>query len=303
LDELASQRTTMHIINGGLQFKFLVFIFARTLVNGGYIRQRTPTTAYMRALASIKFKKMTRLLIIMTVILPITAKTQELKKVKNQTLYDYEEYYVLKEDKKIKQGQYIKLTQFKKDTLVSGKYEVNTKNGNWRYFERGILIAQGTYNSDKKTGLWEYFENGSLITKYDYSENLLVYQSQTDYEYEILQENRTIKSKLERPPVYPHFYPLIYEKLTYPMTALRMAVFGKVLVSFVVNENGTTSDYKIENDIGADCGKEIPNVLKEFNKDWLPGILNAKPIATRVFVVGEFKLFDNGDKTVIVRKI
>lgn len=245
---------------------------------------------------------MIRLLIILTAILPITAEAQDLKKIKNQTSYAFEEYYVLKDDKKIKQGQYIKLTQFKNDTLVSGKYKDNMKTGNWRYFERGALIGQGTFESDKKIGLWKYFENGTLVTKYDYSENLLLYQSQTNYEHEIIQGNQVSKTKLERPPVYPDFYPLIYEKIVYPTTALRMGVSGKVVISFVVSENGTTNDYKIEHDIGADCGNELQSVLRAFNKDWLPGILNGKPVATRVFVVGEFKLFDNFDNTVIVRK-
>jgi hypothetical protein len=46
----------MHIIKAGVQFKFLIFIFVQRAVNGGQIRLRKPTTAYILALAATKFQ-------------------------------------------------------------------------------------------------------------------------------------------------------------------------------------------------------------------------------------------------------
>ena len=221
--------------------------------------------------------------------LPNISRGQDVKKIKNQTLFDYEQYFVMKDDKKIKQGKYYKLTQFKEDTLISGNYDQNKKNGIWKYFERGSLLAQGKFDSDKKIGVWDYFENSKLITKYNHSSDSILYQSS--------------KSKLERPPVYPDFYPVIYEKMVYPMAALRMGVMGNVTASFVVTKEGTAEDFKLENGIGADCDKELLDALKIVNKNWSPGILNGEKIAVRIFVIAEFKLFDNGDKAIIVRKL
>lgn len=229
---------------------------------------------------------MIRLFFLSLAIFPTTIFCQETKKVKNQTLYYYEEYHVVKANKNVKEGRYFKLTQFKQDSLASGTYVKNEKSGTWRFYERGILIARGNYENGKKLGAWDYFENGSLTFKFDHTTDSVLFSA---YRQGV--------------PQYPGFTHAVYENIQYPMQALRMGVMGRVSVSFVVNEDGTTGDYKIEKDIGAGCGEELLRVLKLLNRAWLPGELNGKKISDKVVVVGEFKLLDNGDKTIVVRKI
>jgi hypothetical protein len=250
--------------------------------------------------------------VILALILPYLGLTQDIKNVKKQTRFSYEEYYVLKDDKKIKHGKYYKmthfkgpylnLTEFKEDTITSGAYNQNKKTGIWNYYDKGLLIGRGRFSDDKKVGAWQYFWNNKLICEFDHSAGALLYQMQSDSEYEILQPSGETRSKLERAPVYPDFYPLVYEKISYPEEALRLGIVGKVLVSFVVGKDGTTKDFKIEKDIGSNCGEELLSALKVLDKGWLPGLKNGEPVAVRHYVVAEFKLFENGYLTIIVEK-
>lgn len=88
--------------------------------------------------------------------------SQDLKK-KKVTSGDYiEEYFVLKENKKIKHGQYLK---FKKDMLDRkilveiGNFDKNIKSGTWySFFSHGSIKSYGAYVMDKKEGPWiEYY--------------------------------------------------------------------------------------------------------------------------------------------------
>lgn len=211
--------------------------------------------------------------------------SQEIKKVKNQTIYDYEEYFVAKADKNIKEGKYFKLTQHKEDSLVSGTYLKNERSGHWRFYERGVLIGEGDYREGKKQGVWHYFENGQLTLKYDHTLDSVLVRGSNEV------------------PQYPGFSHLIYENILYPVQALRMGIMGKVEISFVVSENGEIGNFKIEKDIGSGCGSELLRVLMLLNNDWLPGEVNGRKVPVKVLVSGDFKLLDNGDKTIVVRKI
>ncbi len=54
---------------------------------------------------------------------------------------------------------------------------------------------------------------------------------------------------------------------------------GKVIVSFVINEDGTTSDYKVIKDLGYGTAQELIRVLKNSPK-WKPAMENGKPVKT-----------------------
>ena len=92
--------------------------------------------------------------------------TQDVKKVvqvgKNSQIS--EEYFVLKSDKSIKHGNYVKYLirlAVEKYFQEFGSYDHNTKSGVWFYFNpihpRNPISIIGEFNGGQRTGQWVYF--------------------------------------------------------------------------------------------------------------------------------------------------
>jgi TonB family protein len=79
------------------------------------------------------------------------------------------------------------------------------------------------------------------------------------------------------------------ENLRYPTDARRKGIEGKVMVSFVVNTDGTVSDIEILQGIGGGCDEEAIRIVKESPK-WEPGIVRGKAVRTRMRLPLNFKL-------------
>jgi len=104
---------------------------------------------------------------------------QETTFIENKTPNGYfEEFYVLKDDKNIKHGAYVKYRYSFGTILVSesGNYEKGQKHGEWQYFHdsrkfRNSLKERGTYFTGLKNGLWTSFHldsttNNTTTAKY-----------------------------------------------------------------------------------------------------------------------------------------
>ena len=71
------------------------------------------------------------------------------------------------------------------------------------------------------------------------------------------------------------FLEYVYSRLQYPKRATKRGVEGLAVVSFVVQQDGMLSSFKIVRDPGMGCGKELMRVLKTMNDggpSWIPGI-------------------------------
>ncbi len=65
--------------------------------------------------------------------------------------------------------------------------------------------------------------------------------------------------------------------LRYPDSAFQHNIQGRIVVKFLVNEDGSASDCKIEKGIGGGCDEEAMRVLRSMPK-WKPGIHNGLPV-------------------------
>lgn len=88
---------------------------------------------------------------------------QEVKPARKRTPEYAEEYTVLKDDKKIKHGQYarFRINVFDlKAVEIIGSFSQGQKTGTWLYFtRRGYLEQEGAYVDDLKEGFWtEFYE-------------------------------------------------------------------------------------------------------------------------------------------------
>ena len=69
----------------------------------------------------------------------------------------------------------------------------------------------------------------------------------------------------------------IYKNIKYPALARENGIEGMVVIRFIVNKNGSLSDYEIVREIGGGCGEEALRVVKKM-PDWNPGKQRGRPV-------------------------
>jgi TonB family protein len=67
--------------------------------------------------------------------------------------------------------------------------------------------------------------------------------------------------------------------LRYPVKARESKTQGKVYIGFIVEKNGTLTDFKVIKGIGNGCDEEAIRVLK-LSPPWKPGLAEGKPVRT-----------------------
>ena len=83
---------------------------------------------------------------------------------------------------------------------------------------------------------------------------------------------------VEQMPQFPgDINEYIGSHLHYPTVASNEGITGKVMVEFVVNEDGGVSDVKVLRGIGGGCDEEAARTIKAMPK-WKPGKQNGTPV-------------------------
>ena len=98
--------------------------------------------------------------------------------------------------------------------------------------------------------------------------------SQSDDEVYIMVEKRA-----EFPGGQSEMLKYIQDNRQYPDEAKENDVHGKVLVSFIVERDGTLSDVKVKRGIGSGCDEEAVRVITSMPK-WRPGEQGGKAVRT-----------------------
>ena len=238
---------------------------------------------------------MKQILTILFSLTVISVSGQEIKKVKNRIEkyrwgeYIWEEYYVLKSDKKIKQGNYKKYSSGNLE--LDGFYNLGMKDSIWtEYFSRGKIKNQGNYKNDKRIGVWEFYDSKSkLISKYNYDTKELMYHDSGDdidnIEYLARTKQDIEKQELEQEPVYlggkEEIFEVLRRNLVYPRIAREKGIEGTVLISFYVTPNGKAIFHAIEQGIGGGCDEEALRVVKLIPDNWSPGIIGGKVVPVK----------------------
>jgi TonB family protein len=78
-------------------------------------------------------------------------------------------------------------------------------------------------------------------------------------------------------------------KLKYPVSAKENKVQGKVYIGFIVEKNGSLSDFKVVRGLGAGCDEEAIRILK-LSPIWKPAYVNGKPVRTSYTLPIAFQL-------------
>ncbi len=91
----------------------------------------------------------------------------------------------------------------------------------------------------------------------------------------------------------PALYEYIASNLSYPAEARSAGVQGKVFVEFIVNENGSLSDFKIVKGIGGGCDEEALRVIAS-SPAWNAGMQGGKEVKQKMVIPLLFKLDNSG---------
>ena len=83
----------------------------------------------------------------------------------------------------------------------------------------------------------------------------------------------------------------VYGKIKYPNIAKEMGIEGLVVVSFVIEKDGSISDIEIKRDIGGGCGDEAVRVINGMPK-WTPGKQNGNSVRVAYNFPIRFELQD-----------
>ncbi len=81
----------------------------------------------------------------------------------------------------------------------------------------------------------------------------------------------------------------IYDNLQYPTEAKAQKIEGVVVISFVVEKDGTLTHIKTARDIGGGCGEEGLRLVKSM-PNWTPGLQRGKPVRVSFNLPVRFEL-------------
>lgn len=165
-------------------------------------------------------------------------------------------------------GKIISSATFKNDTLTGERIQY--------YPGTDIVWIKANYLKGLLDGeLRTYFESGKLkrLEKYNRGE-MISGACYNDAGVEV-QPTLLITKKRFQGDIMTY----IGDNLRYPQDALDNKVEGKVLVKFIVNENGSISDVEVIKGIGYGCDEEAIRIVSQM-PPWIPEMVDDKPIKT-----------------------
>ena len=144
-----------------------------------------------------------------------------------------------------------------------------------------VIFEQGKVIDTRKQGRWI----GQL------ADSTLVYEEFYDYGKFLRGKNMLSGKEVAYDSEYPvapryqevlqEMYRFLAKNIRYPADAIRNNTTGKVAISFMVNEDGRFSDYRIEHDAGRSLNEEALRVIKLMDGKWLPGTHKGQVIKQR----------------------
>lgn len=148
-------------------------------------------------------------------------------------------------------------------------------DGVWKQFDDDYtyILAEGAVKSGIQEGEWIFRKSPTDSFKVTYKHGLEIKSTQSA-------DGKTFVS-VEKVPSFPGgiegFYKFIVKNLKYPDLARKNNTYGKVIVTFVVERDGSLTDVKVSRGIGDGCDEEAVRVIKSSPK-WMPGMQDNKPV-------------------------
>jgi protein TonB len=104
----------------------------------------------------------------------------------------------------------------------------------------------------------------------------------------------SVYTKVDVQPEFPGGYKALGKYVDgrnhkYPAEAQKNKIEGKVVVQFIINEDGSCSDFEVIKGIGYGCDEAAVEAFKKMPK-WKPALVNGKPVKVRTQMGYNYKL-------------
>ena len=100
---------------------------------------------------------------------------------------------------------------------------------------------------------------------------------------------RIVEQLPEFPGGMSAFVKWITDNLKYPYSAQNQKIKGRVVITFIVNRDGTTSELKVSKSAHPILDREAMRVMRMMPR-WKPGVANNRPCRTMMAIPVEFAL-------------
>ena len=231
----------------------------------------------------------------------IEANSQELKKivVKNKDPFSIEEYHVLKSDKSIKHGEYIRKRE-KNKISEKGYYKNNLMDSTWiYYFGNGIdtSVIKHFKNNEPIGQIISYKSKNKIEYIYDCSKNDVIKYNWYDASnvFPILVDGKWVNDSVDSPPLIISGGNLlakrVHDTIRYPDIASDAGITGDVSVSFVVDKDGSMGQIRLKTSVHPYLDAEALRVISSLTDlKWFPARKNGKSITIEYFLMLKFHM-------------
>lgn len=156
-------------------------------------------------------------------------------------------------------------------------------------------FEHGTLTQGQPSGTWEYFdEMGELTLRMNYDSSRISYRRPDTARYELRIGDTW---QLVHPTRAPGLLgsragrrEALQKGLLYPVVALQQQKQGDVVISYVVQPNGHTTDYTVVNSLLPACDQEVWRVLSKLPDHWIPAIYQGQARAARFYLLVHFEM-------------
>ena len=206
-------------------------------------------------------------------------------------------YYVLKSNENVRLGLYEK--QLADNNLPIKGYDSKIKKDSLLVFyaSNGIDTASIRWYADNKPGgIWIIYDDLCRVRyKFDYAKYDVVEYNwyETSNEFPIFSDTVWTVSNIDSPPLIignENPEQLISDYLKYPFGAQEKGISGRVLISFIVDKDGTACDFKVIKGVSGVLDAEALRVTKFLNENWFPAKKDGNAITIEYFIAINFVL-------------
>jgi hypothetical protein len=168
------------------------------------------------------------------------------------------------------------LNEYKASNFVSYFNSFVNKNARSKKFPQSYQVTLFTAEGYAKAYGENQVRNAGTITVFVHEDT-----PKNKIQEKQEKENTATVSGIDKQPEFPGgitaFYKFIGSNTKIPAETTANKVAGKVYIEFMVEKDGSLSEFKIVKDLGYGIGDEVIRVLK-LSPNWIPGTQEGKPV-------------------------
>jgi len=177
-------------------------------------------------------------------------------------------------------GGYFKEYQIKANYDSLGTVLVENGNGYAKIYDADfkIVAEEGNVKEGKREGTWKgNNKNPALSFSEDYQNGQLISGTATSVDGTITTYTKSRNTLPKFPGGIEAFSRYLSSNTKYPRTARKYGIQGQVVLSFVVEKDGKTTDITITKSVDPAIDQEAVRVISD-SPLWIPGVQFGRPV-------------------------